>query len=79
MQGHSLGGAVAVICAVWASLQWPAADVYVATFGEPMPGNRQFGQVRFSPGDSACQSGCLRHLDWSHDCLVIKARGAPAA
>ena len=36
----------AAIGGVWAALQWPAADVYVATMGEPQPGNRQFGQVR---------------------------------
>ncbi len=45
--GHSLGAALASITGVWAALQWPAADIYVPTFGEPKPGNRQFGEVPF--------------------------------
>ena len=38
--GHSLGAGVASICAVWAALQFPTADVRLITFGSPKVGNR---------------------------------------
>lgn len=40
--GHSLGGAVATIGSVWASLMWPAASVRVTTFGAPSTGNAEW-------------------------------------
>ena len=32
--GHSLGAALASICAVWASVQYPNADVLSVTIGQ---------------------------------------------
>ena len=39
VSGHSLGAGVASICAVWASLTYPTADVRLVTFGSPKVGN----------------------------------------
>ena len=43
VSGHSLGAGVASICAVWASLTWPTADVRLVTFGSPKVGPRTPG------------------------------------
>lgn len=40
--GFSLGGALSELCGVWASIQWPGADVLVANQGGPIPGNEEF-------------------------------------
>jgi predicted lipase len=40
--GHSLGGAVAQLAALWATLQFPRADVRAVTFGSPRVGNAAF-------------------------------------
>ncbi|KAL4418931.1 hypothetical protein ABPG77_005225 [Micractinium sp. CCAP 211/92] len=40
--GFSLGGALSELCGVWASIQWPAADILVANQGGPIPGNEEF-------------------------------------
>ncbi|GAB4821565.1 hypothetical protein N2152v2_008611 [Parachlorella kessleri] len=40
--GHSLGGALATVCAVWAPEQYPLAPVSLYTFGQPRVGNDEF-------------------------------------
>ena len=37
--GHSLGGAVAQLAALWATLRFPRADVRCISFGAPRVGN----------------------------------------
>ncbi len=37
--GHSLGGAVAQLAALWATLRFPRADVRCISFGSPRVGN----------------------------------------
>ena len=51
--GHSLGGAVAQLAALWATLQFPRADVRAITFGSPRVGNKAF-KVRVSPSLDWC-------------------------
>jgi hypothetical protein len=40
--GHSLGGALATIAALWAGLTYPSADIRCITFGSPLVGNADF-------------------------------------
>lgn len=40
--GHSLGGALATLGAVWAGLRYHQADIRCITFGSPRVGNRKF-------------------------------------
>ena len=40
--GHSLGGAVAQLAALWLAQRFPRADLRVVTFGSPRVGNRAF-------------------------------------
>lgn len=40
--GHSMGGALATLGAVWAGLQYAKADIRCVTFGSPRVGNRKF-------------------------------------
>ena len=47
ISGHSLGAGVASICAVWASLTWPTADVRLVTFGSPKVGPHTSGRACF--------------------------------
>jgi hypothetical protein len=42
--GHSLGGALATLCASWCRLQWPEADITCVTLGSPRVGNAAFCQ-----------------------------------
>ena len=36
--GHSLGGALATLCAPWCAVEYPKADVRCITFGSPRVG-----------------------------------------
>ena len=36
--GHSLGGALATLCAPWCAIEYPKADVRCITFGSPRVG-----------------------------------------
>ncbi len=36
--GHSLGGALATLCAPWCAIEYPKADVRCVTFGSPRVG-----------------------------------------
>lgn len=38
--GHSLGAALASLCSVWASVQYPSADILSVTIGQPYTGNQ---------------------------------------
>jgi hypothetical protein len=40
--GHSLGGALATLCALWCSLQYPGIPITCLTLGSPRVGNVQF-------------------------------------
>jgi hypothetical protein len=40
--GHSLGGALAALCALWCKTWWPGADVTCVTLGAPRVGNTAF-------------------------------------
>ncbi|KAJ3454767.1 hypothetical protein MRS44_013367 [Fusarium solani] len=40
--GHSLGGALATLCALWCRVQWPNADITCVTLGSPRVGNQSF-------------------------------------
>ncbi|KAF5695048.1 lipase precursor [Fusarium mundagurra] len=40
--GHSLGGALATLCALWCRLQWAHADITCVTLGSPRVGNQGF-------------------------------------
>lgn len=42
--GHSLGGALATLCGIWAKTTWPFAHVKVVTAGSPRLGNAPFTQ-----------------------------------
>lgn len=42
--GHSLGAALAVLCALWCRTQWPEADITCLTLGSPRVGNAAFCQ-----------------------------------
>ncbi|KAL6406394.1 hypothetical protein AUP68_09188 [Ilyonectria robusta] len=42
--GHSLGGALATLCALWCKLRWPNADVTCVTIGSPRVGDRSLDQ-----------------------------------
>ncbi|KAK9814498.1 hypothetical protein WJX72_006818 [[Myrmecia] bisecta] len=43
--GHSLGGGLATLGAVWATLQWPEADITSVILGAPQSGNVQWAQA----------------------------------
>ncbi|KAH7201301.1 Alpha/Beta hydrolase protein [Fusarium oxysporum] len=43
--GHGFGGAVATLCALWCSLQWPAANVTCVTLGSPRVGDEIFAKI----------------------------------
>jgi hypothetical protein len=43
--GHSLGGALATIAALWASYSWPEASISCYTFGSPLVGCTDFVEV----------------------------------
>jgi hypothetical protein len=43
--GHSLGGALATLCALWCTLTWPEASISCHTFGSPLVGNSDFVSV----------------------------------
>jgi hypothetical protein len=43
--GHSLGGALATLGAVWASFQFPNADIRCITLGSPRVGNMHFSHA----------------------------------
>lgn len=43
--GHSLGGALASLGALWAAEVWPLTPVSVFTFGQPRVGNDKFVEV----------------------------------
>ena len=61
----------ATLCGVWASLQWPAADVRVVTMGSPAVGNLEF--ARASPFPSPPASGFV----WTvRECLMELAVGS---
>lgn len=40
--GHSLGAALATLCALWCKTQWPDANVTCVTLGSPRVGNEAF-------------------------------------
>ncbi|PVH69286.1 alpha/beta-hydrolase, partial [Cadophora sp. DSE1049] len=40
--GHSLGGALATICALWCRMTWPGAQITCVTLGSPRVGNGIF-------------------------------------
>jgi hypothetical protein len=40
--GHSLGAALATLCALWCRLQWPDANITCVTLGSPRVGNEAF-------------------------------------
>jgi triacylglycerol lipase len=42
--GHSLGGALATLCGIWAKTMWPFTRVRVITAGSPRMGNAPFTQ-----------------------------------
>jgi hypothetical protein len=42
--GHSLGAALAVLCALWCRTQWPEAEITCLTLGSPRVGNAAFCQ-----------------------------------
>ncbi|KAL6406399.1 hypothetical protein AUP68_09193 [Ilyonectria robusta] len=42
--GHSLGGALATLCALWCKTRWPDAEVTCVTIGSPRVGNERFAQ-----------------------------------
>ena len=42
--GHSLGAALATLCALWCRLQWPDASVTCVTIGSPRVGNEALCQ-----------------------------------
>ncbi len=56
--GHSLGGAVAQLAALWATLQFPRADVRAITFGSPRVGNKAF-KVHATPSLTQCPMPAL--------------------
>ncbi|KAK9814603.1 hypothetical protein WJX72_008506 [[Myrmecia] bisecta] len=43
--GHSLGGGLATLAAMWATIQWPEADVTCVTFGSPQTGNTDWARA----------------------------------
>ncbi|KAH7201300.1 Alpha/Beta hydrolase protein, partial [Fusarium oxysporum] len=42
--GHSLGGALATLCALWCRLQWPTATITCVTLGSPRVGEENFAR-----------------------------------
>jgi hypothetical protein len=48
--GHSLGGALATLCALWCSLRFPYAKITCVTLGSPRVGNENFRAVFESRG-----------------------------
>ncbi|KAK4120320.1 hypothetical protein N657DRAFT_158483 [Parathielavia appendiculata] len=46
--GHSLGGALATLCALWCSLEYPGLSITCLTLGSPIVGNQHFAG-RFRP------------------------------
>ncbi len=40
--GHSLGGAVAELAALWITSRFPQADIRMVSFGSPRVGNKAF-------------------------------------
>ena len=49
--GHSLGGAVAELAALWITTRFPQADIRMVSFGSPRVGNKAF-----KVGMSHCQT-----------------------
>lgn len=45
--GYGVGGGVAAVCAAWAALKFPQAQVTLVNAGSPQPvGNADFDKVR---------------------------------
>lgn len=42
--GHSMGGAMADLCALWLKFNLSLTDVRVTSFGQPRTGNKKFAQ-----------------------------------
>ncbi|KAK7219342.1 hypothetical protein V2G26_007345 [Clonostachys chloroleuca] len=42
--GHSLGGALATLCALWCTLRWPDANITCVTIGSPRVGDERFAE-----------------------------------
>ncbi|KAL1839992.1 hypothetical protein VTJ49DRAFT_955 [Mycothermus thermophilus] len=51
--GHSLGGALATLCALWCRRQWPKAKLVCVTLGSPRVGNTAFAR-RFNDAGILC-------------------------
>jgi hypothetical protein len=51
--GHSLGAALATLCALWCRRQWPEADITCLTLGSPRVGNQSFCD-RFEARNITC-------------------------
>lgn len=51
--GHSLGGALATLCALWCRTQWPEAAITCVTLGSPRVGNAAFCE-RFNSSNICC-------------------------
>lgn len=43
--GHSVGAALATLCAVWCKCQWPSVDITCVALGSPRVGNKAFRQL----------------------------------
>ncbi|KAH7159334.1 Alpha/Beta hydrolase protein [Fusarium sp. MPI-SDFR-AT-0072] len=43
--GHSLGGALATLCALWCSIRWPMVPITCLTIGSPKVGDTGFAQA----------------------------------
>ena len=56
--GHSLGGAVAQLAALWITDKFPQADVRMVSFGSPRVGNNAFKVWASAAGHPICSREC---------------------
>ncbi|KAL2861071.1 uncharacterized protein BJX67DRAFT_367395 [Aspergillus lucknowensis] len=42
--GHSLGGALATLCALWCRIKWPTSEILCVTLGSPRVGDEKFAE-----------------------------------
>ncbi|KAH7019590.1 Alpha/Beta hydrolase protein, partial [Ilyonectria destructans] len=52
--GHSLGGALATLCALWCSIRWPNVPITCLTLGSPRVGNAGFAIAFAGHTNIAC-------------------------
>jgi hypothetical protein len=73
--GHSLGGALATLCALWCAMEWENADITCLTIGSPRVGDDAFA-ARFQ--EEFYRAGATRkcfRLFFAHDWVTMVPNG----